>query len=249
MKPVKLWFNQIGLWPWMALAITLGFAVLFLVFSLLAEWTLRSSIERILEERLVIAEITANQIDGVLDEAISEVIQAEQYLSDSADTKPQAELLPYRPEPQPLIKGMTISQPVGILIRPPVYFSSDVGIYRTREIIAEHRSQKPVVTAPFIEPELNRPVVAVIKSVVRGGRLVGVMVGLIDLQAPAILDPLQKAAQLGQTGHASLVNEDGLALATTYDLPFLSPGEHAKFYRQAMAAGKPMIETVPFEFD
>ncbi len=248
MKPVKFWFNQIGLWPRMALAITLGFAVLFLVFSLLAEWILRSSIERILEERLVIAELTANQIDGVLEEAISEVIQAEQYLSDSADTKPQVELLPYRPEAPPL-NGISISQPVGILIRPPVYYSSDVGIYRTREIIAGHRSQKPVVTAPFIEPELNRPVVAVIKSVVRGGRLVGVVVGLIDLQGPAILGPLQKAARLGQTGHASLVNEDGLALATTYDLPFLSPGEHAKFYRQAMAARKPMIETVPFEFN
>lgn len=247
-KRLKSCVDRLGLWPRMTLAISLGFCILFLVFSLMAEWVLRDSIERILEERLVIAEITANQIDGVLDEAMLEVIQAEQFLSPTVEMKPQASLLAYEPV-DPGEEGIPVSQPVGILIRPPVYYVSIAGIYNNLEIMASAQSQKPFISSPFIEPEINRPVVAIIMPVTRQGRLVGTIVGLVDLQSQAIMDPLQKAARLGQTGHASLVNADGFALATTYDLPFLSPGEHAEFYRQAMAAGKPVIEAVPFEFD
>lgn len=245
---LKSWVNQAGLWPRMSVAISVGFAVLFLVFFLLAEWVLRDSIERILEERLVIAEITASQIDGVLDEAIAEVIQAEQFLPPAVVVKPQASLLASETD-APGKREIPVNQPVGILIHPPVFYVSTVRIYSNLEIMASVRSRTPFISKPFIEPELNRPVVAIIMSVVRSGYLVGRIVGLVDLHSQAIMDPLLKAAKLGQTGHASLVNEDGLALATTYDLPFLSPGEHAEFYRQAMAARKPVIEVVPFEFD
>jgi len=61
------------------------------------------------------------------------------------------------------------------------------------------------------------------------------------------MTPLEQAATLSQTGHAVLVDAQGRVMAATFEASFLSPGEHATFYRQAIAYGQPVVETVPSE--
>jgi len=70
---------NLGLWPRAALAISLGFVTLFAAFAILGERALRENSQRILEERLVIAQMAANQIDGLFSEAISELERASQF--------------------------------------------------------------------------------------------------------------------------------------------------------------------------
>src|SRR3989304_9320006 len=67
------WRVRLGLWPRIALAISLGFISLFAALAFLAERALEDSAERILEERLVIAQMAASQIDALLQEAVAEL--------------------------------------------------------------------------------------------------------------------------------------------------------------------------------
>lgn len=62
---------------------------------------------------------------------------------------------------------------------------------------------------------------------------------------------LDLSEKLGYDGvrRTVLVDKQGRILASTLDLPFLSPGEHLTFYRKAITRQEPTIETVPFELD
>ncbi|MCB9009307.1 MAG: hypothetical protein H6656_18445, partial [Ardenticatenaceae bacterium] len=72
----RTWIANVGLWPRIALAISLGFLTLFTAFTLLSERALEESGERILEERLAITQLAAQQIDNWLLESIGLLQQA-----------------------------------------------------------------------------------------------------------------------------------------------------------------------------
>ena len=66
MNSLRTWVSELGLWPRIALAISAGFFALFFAFTLLGELALEESGERILEERLAITQLAAQQIDDWL---------------------------------------------------------------------------------------------------------------------------------------------------------------------------------------
>ena len=72
------WFlvSHLGLWPRMALAFSLGFITLFVAFAILGEQALHDERERLKQERLIIAQMAANQIDGLLREAVPSLSRA-----------------------------------------------------------------------------------------------------------------------------------------------------------------------------
>ncbi len=100
---------------------------------------------------------------------------------------------------------------------------------------------------PFLEPENERPVVALTVPLIEDQRVIGLFSGLLDLNNDAFMVPLQESARFGQTGHAHLLDGEGRILVSTDPLPFLSAGEHPTFFRQAIAAGRPVVETVAVE--
>mgnify|MGYP001561740492 CR=1 FL=1 len=59
-------WQRLYLWPRLAIALSLGFLALFGVFSLLAMRAVNDSTQRILQERLVIAQMAARELDRVL---------------------------------------------------------------------------------------------------------------------------------------------------------------------------------------
>jgi len=239
----------------MALAITLGFLVLFVAFSALGERALRDSSERILEERLVIAQMAAAQLDGLLQQAISELEQARRFADfDPADPDLTAEahvIAHAYGWVGTFATGIAFLDPTGrvVLSHPPDLYPAGADLSDQPHVAQALERRRVTISEPFRDPVSGRPVAAVTVPIFNGERFLGLLSGLIDLSEHAITAPLQRAATLGHTGHAVLVDRQGRSLASSFGLPFLAPGEHATFYRHAMAKGEPVVDTVPFESD
>lgn len=255
MQLIRHWVLNLGLWPQMALAISLSFLALFAAFSVLGERALRDSTDRLLNERLVIAQMAANQIDRLLLEAVSELNQIHRFTDfDPTDSElsVKADVLDHTYGQVGIFaSGITLLDPTGrvVLSHPPGLYAPGVNLSGLPHIALALMHQNVTISEAFREPIHNRPVVAVTIPIQDGNRFLGLLSGLIDLSSQAVTEPLEKATQLGQTAHAVLVDSQGRALASTFNLPFLSPGEHATFYRRAIAQRQPVVETVPFELD
>ncbi|MCZ7567721.1 MAG: cache domain-containing protein [Ardenticatenaceae bacterium] len=255
MRTVQHWMVALGLWPRMALGISLGFLVLFGAFSALGERALHDSTERLLEERLVIAEMAAGQIDRLLQQGVSELEQARRFAAfdpASPDLSAEATLLAQTyGQVGTFASGITFLDTQGrvVLSYPPGLSPSGTDL-STLPHVAEALARREVtVSAPFRDALSNRPVVAVTVPIYDANRFLGLLSGLIDLNGPAVVAPLNQAAASGHTSHALLVDSQGRTLASTLHLAFLTPGEHASFYRRAIAQGQPVVATVPFELD
>lgn len=65
------------------------------------------------------------------------------------------------------------------------------------------------------------------------GTRTATIVGIMDLAEPLISDLIVPAARLGPSGHADLVDERGVVLASTDPGHILTPGDHPDFYERA----------------
>lgn len=255
MATVRRLAVNLGLWPRMALSITLGFLILFAVFSALGERALRDSTDRLLAERLVIAQMAGGQVDRLLRQGIYELEQARRFADfDPAgpDLVAEAHLLAHTyGQVGTFASGIIFLDTTGhvVLSHPPGLSSPGADHSNLSHVSAVLARREVTVSAPFRDTLSNRPVVAVTIPIHDGGRFLGLLSGLIDLSGPDIVGPLEQAAASGHTGHALLVDSQGRTLASTLGLPFLAPGEHGTFYRGAVAQGRPVVETVPFELD
>jgi signal transduction histidine kinase len=255
MARIQRWLLNLGLWPRMAMGVSLGFLVLFVAFSLLGERALQDSSERLLEERMVVTQMTAAQIDRLLAHAIADLEDARRFAtfdSSRADLTAEAHILAHTyGHGKTFGPGIAFLDAGGrvVLSYPPNLYPSATNL-STNPYIAQALAQRSsFVSPPFSEPFNDQPVAAVFVPLYDETRFLGLLAGLIDLRGAAIKFPLLQAATIGFTGHALLVDTEGRTLASTFGLPFLSPGEHATFYRQAMTHGEPVVATVPNELE
>lgn len=234
----------------MALAISLGFVSLFAAFSLLSEQILHDSAARLLDERLIIAQMAANQVDNLLEEEAVELQRA--YLTD-APVLPAEGQLAYQAGRAGRAEALSLAP----LLQGGGVFASANGASSmipadSAGALARGFPEQAEVTAisePFVDPVTRQATVVITVPVYHQRRLVGFQRGLVNLNGEPFMATLLQAAALSVSGHASLVDRQGRALISTYGVPALSPGEHGEFYRQAALAGRPVIETVPFELD
>ncbi|MFQ5856240.1 MAG: ATP-binding protein [Anaerolineae bacterium] len=245
-------FNQWGLWPRLALVVSGGFLLLFGVFSLLSLQAINDSTDRILQERRVIAEMAAVEIDGLLDRAFYELEKA----TDFAPFDPYAPNLTAERHLLAhaygrigtLSLGVAFLDNTGHIVLTEPYDLSPKGTdwsaqpYILRALTTGARQ----ISAPFVDPRTERPAVAVAVSIQNNqGQVISLLTGLIDLTDPEIREPIERAQQLGHTGHALIVNEEGLIVASTVPGHFLMPGEHQAFYRHMLAARQSAVGNVP----
>jgi two-component system sensor histidine kinase UhpB len=242
-----------GLWLRTAFTISIGFLALFIAFTLLGEWALHDSTNRLLDERLVVAQMAANEIDAVLERVALELEQANHFAmfgDAGASITSEAEFLAraYRWVGD-FAPGITLIDRAGrvILAHPSDLYTSGDDLSMLPHISQALAARVPTISDGFIAPGSHYPVVAVTVPVYQNDQFWGLLSGLLDLSSPAVIEILRQAATAGHTGHAALVDAQGRTLASTFELDFLSPGEHFTFYQQAINTGKPVIETVPFE--
>ena len=243
----RYWVLHLGLWPRMALAISLGFLALFATFAILGERALQDSTDRLLKERLVIAQLAASRLDGLVQAAVLQLQHARRFAT--ADLAAETQMLTVLNGWDGTFSSISLLDPTGhvVLSQSPDQALSNTNLAEPPDVVDGFDRRGVTISAPFSDPLSNHALVAVTVPISDQQRLLGFLSGMIDIHERAIMTPLEQAATLSQTGHAVLVDAQGRVMAATFPAAFLSPGEHATFYREAIARGQPIVETVPFE--
>ncbi len=248
-RPVR----RLGLWARMAITLTLGFLVLLVVFFFLGNWALQDSARHVQRERLIIAQMTAAAIDNVIAQAVRELEMAPQF----ADFDPTSPELAQEADVLRDTYGRIGAFTTGIAFLDAsgrVVLGSPADLYPPGTSLADAphvqevlRTGEVSLSEPFLEPRSGRPVVAITVPIYAGNgseRLQGILLGLLDLNSPPVVDPLHRAATLGVTGHAMLLDPQARVIVATLPLPFMSPGEHLGFYRRSIHLQQPVVQVV-----
>lgn len=237
------WWRRLTLWPQLAIGVTLAFVALFAAFSVLALRAVDDSTNRIVRERLAIAEMLSQEFDHLLTHAFS---QLSAFHPGDSSTKEErlllAEIFQRRAGEFETVSLLDRSGRVVISLGTSAPPPAGAKPYVERVLTRRHRD----ISAPFRDAR-GRPVVALTVPVRgSGGRLRGVLVGTLDLAGPDVIDLLDTAKRLGRTGHADLVGPGGIALSSTDAADILKPGEHPAFYRRMLTTPTPGSADVPY---
>ncbi len=253
MKKWEWLVQRIGLWPRLALSLSLGLLALFFVFSTLGERAVQESIARLLEERQLLAEMAAGELEDLLRHAGEELGQLSHGLFPEGiedETLLAARLAWAYEQRPPEFAGLVFLDPEGRLraAYPPAGFSIGASLPERPELGLHLKAERLSVSRPFRLPASGAPVILLAVPVQStDGRLQGFMGGWMPLEDARVRQILQRSARLGRIGHALLLDPQGNVVASTLQIPFGSPGEHARFYRQAFAEGRPHVRIVPVE--
>lgn len=235
--------------------LTVGFVALFGVFSLVSLRALDESTRRILLERQVIAQIAAQRYDELLTQAYDELDNATTFAAfDPAqpDLSNETHLLMHASgRPSSFSLGIVFLDAHGRAVLAAPDDGRDRGAdYALYPFIAQvMQTGQRNISDPFRDPHSGKPAIAVTIPIVdRTGRLMSILSGWIDLTAPTMLSAIAHAPQLGETGHAELVDEHGTVIASTEDPSgVLMPSDHLHFYLRLLAAPRLGVESVPVE--
>jgi len=240
---LALW-GRLSLWPRLAIMVTLGFVVLFAVFSVLALRAVGASTNRILQERLTLTVLLAQEFDRLLAHAFSELAAFAPGASSGSEQRRVLEQTYERGRgPFAALYLLDRSGSVILALGPPTA-AAGADLARNASVGAVLAARRRSISAPFRDYR-GRPVVALSSPILdRNGELRFTLVGTIDMSGPEVIERLATATRLGSTGHAELVGPGGIALASTEAGNSLKPGEHLEFYRRMLKAKKPGIETV-----
>ena len=202
-------------------------------------------------ERLRLAQLASAQADRILNEAFLEIEFASALVPASED----GDSVPSDGTPLRTFYGQAASFSAGVVLldgnRTLVLAepaSAARGLDRGppgRAISQAASATDRAVSEPFISPVTGHLVAALSVPLFGddGGRT-GTMIGLLDLTEPLIADLVEPARLLGSTGHADLVDERGLVLASTEQAHILTPGDHPEFYARMAEVRTPSVERV-----
>jgi hypothetical protein len=106
------------------------------------------------------------------------------------------------------------------------------------------------VSMPYLSPTTGHVEVALSVPVyANDGLRRGTLVGLLDLTEPLVTDLVEPARILGPTGHADLVDERGLVLASTSPNHVLEAGDHPELYNTVALDRVPIVKRVAHDAD
>jgi signal transduction histidine kinase len=248
--------SRLNLWTRLVLVLIAGFVTLFGVFSLVSLRVLDDSTQRILTERQVIAEIEAQRYDDLLSQAYYELDKATTF----AAFNPSAPDLSNENHMLAHAYGRLGSFSLGVVFLDArgrvVLVEPDDGKtigadYAAFPFIAQViQTQQRSISDPFLDPRTRKPAVAVTIPIVDGQqRMLSILSGWIDLTGPSMRTPVEQARKLGETGHAELVDDHGMVIASTEGHgDVMLPGDHRQFYLRMLAAHQEGVETVPEEY-
>ncbi len=236
-------WTRLALWPRLAIGVTLGFGILFAGFSVVGLRAVNESTNRILQQRLAITEMLANDFDGLLRHDFDDLRAfTPAALSSPAEHELLAEIYQHGDGEFATVSLLGPDGRVRVSLgaaAPRVGASLARKPYVARLLAGARQS----VSLPYWDAR-HRPVVALATPLGGHGSPRALLVGTLELTGPAVMRRLDAARKLGKTGHAELVGPGGIALASTEFSDELRPGEHAVFYRKMLEASKPGIGDV-----
>ena len=250
---VRSALDRFGLFPRLAGIVALGFLLVFSTLAFFGLKAVNASTNRILDERLVLAEMAGSQIEAVLQGASDELLKTATFAPFDPTAKDLAEEFHLLSHTFGRIGSMTLGvyfldrQGSVVLAQPPEVGSAEAALETIRSSLTQLGDRH--VSEPFVDPTTGRPTVAITVALRdKEGQSLSYLGGLVDLSGPAIVGPLERALQLGKTGHAELVTSEGITIASTNPGAFLHPGLHQRFYQRILGGDRQnTIETVTSE--
>ncbi len=242
---LKQFISRLNLWTRLVLVLTAGFVLLFGVFSLVSLRVLDDSTRRILMERQVIAQMAAQRYDELLAQAFEQLENAALFAAfdpSAPDLSNEKVTLTRTYSHLGIFSlGLIFLDARGHVVFAEPADRQTVGAdYSTNPFIARViETGQRNISSPFPDPSTGKPAVALTIPIRdRDGHLLSILSGWIDLSSPAMLTAVEAARQLGQTGHAELVDDHGTVIATSEsDAETLMPSGHLHFYLHMLATG------------
>lgn len=246
---------RIGRRRWEAIGI-LGLAILAAVvpFVTLSWMSVSDTKAEIEAGRLALAELAAAQADALIGEAFAEVELATAVVPlDGAGGPPTDEpgtLESLQSQGMGLITGFVfLDEEARLVFAGPD--TSTVGLDRgeaARALAGVSAGDGREVSEPFISVLNGHPMTGLAVPVyAEEGTRIGTMVGLLDMTSPLLNELVEQSRRLGTTGHADLVDERGLVLASTEATHLLEAGDHPDFYLRVGATREASVERVAHE--
>ncbi len=214
-----------------------GALLVMAIPALTGYFAVRESTQRALEERLVLAQISAEHLEYILQQGIRRLEEIRVY--DGAGTPAQsfeeAKLALRDVYFQSVFDDRVfLMDPQGQVTWTEPYISNAIGenlsdYHHVKEALA---SGKPVVSSVVYLQPSNRPVVSAVAPLKdRDGRIIGWAGGNIDITGSS-LRTIIEPVKLGNTGYIEVVDSQGLVLASTRAEVLLTPGDHLDIVAQ-----------------
>jgi signal transduction histidine kinase len=251
--PLLLRFiSRLNLWTRLVIGLTVGFALLFGVFSLVSLRVLDDSTQRILTERGVIAQMAARRYDELLTQEFYELDNTTTF----AAFDPQAGDLSSEKHMLAQVYGAQTGFSLAVVFLDArgrvVLIQPDDGRtagadYSIFPFVAETvKSGQRNISNPFWDPRTGKAAVALTIPILdRGGHLMSMLSGWIDLSSPLMLNTVEQARNLGNTGHAELVDSRGVVIASTEsESSALASSGHLHFYLRMLSANRGGVDNV-----
>ncbi|MFQ5860219.1 MAG: ATP-binding protein [Dehalococcoidia bacterium] len=226
---------------------------LFGIFSLLSMRAVNESTDRILQERLVIAQMAAREIDRLVERGFYELEKATEFAAFNPQAPSLAEEYHMLAHAYGRVGALSLGvyfldvQGSVVLSQPPGRLPQGTNLSTEAHIRQVKETGSRSVSDPFVDPTTGKPAVALTIPIVGpDGTLISMLSGLIDVTSVEVVGPLTHARGLGHTGHAELVDSRGLIITTTDYGGFLKPGEHRDFYLRMFQEGGVGVENVPY---
>ena len=228
------------------LLVAVGLLIATIPLGIMGLRMVRTATERILEERLAIAEATAHhlsdriaqgwwQLDQLGAHSAVEIRRGDRAVlqADFARIVPQIPLFSggaFLADRDGRLVVANVSS-AGVLPR------QLVGLAAARRAIQTGRHQTETVASG-----LGRPALALFAAPVFGsdGEVAGVVVGIIDLNLPT-LAMFIKGLAMGTSGHAAIVARDGTVLASTETAELFTREEHPDHFAALIERGEPAV--------
>jgi len=211
--------------------------VAVIIFAMLATMGISSylavqhSIQRSLQERLSLAQTTANHLEYVVNQSLrrlEDISIAEEMKTGEEATDGLRMALRSAYFQTVFTEGLFITNSYGKVLwvepyRPDIVSTS---IYSYPHINQALESGRPIVSDVLVRNPSGRPVVAAVTPLKdRNGVTLGLVGGEVDITGNS-LSYILKSVQLGATGNVDVVDSQGVVLATTEPARLLTSSDH-----------------------
>ena len=246
--------NRVGSSTLLNIVLIASLGMLVAVFLLLANWVISFTTDKVLEQRQVIAEMTARQVDQFLAEATARLDEAAASSTGDTASLDGAIGFPslgglYSQDRFPFLGIRMLDADGRVLSAEPVgsslVFARPAERHHVSYVLQFRRNG---ISDPYVDSATGQVVAEIVVPVLAdNGELAGMLSGIVNLQFDNVMDSLSQAKDLGKTGHAELVDIHGRVLASTEVGALLRPGDHLEFYQRMGLLRMPVVEAVPHQ--
>jgi signal transduction histidine kinase len=200
--------------------VSVGLILMLGGFAYLSLQALRQSTERSLQERMLLAQITASRVDDLLKQKISlvqtviENTPIDPTLANSDTLTPMLHIVAQ--QLGDFVQYVAIIDSQGNFIQSEPYVAGLRGanLLDNRYVHMAFKSEQPIVSGYFAPDKVESAAAILVPIVLNEQAPNGILIAAVDLKHPSIshlLGPLG----LGKKGYAEIVDEEGFPLAST----------------------------------